>query len=130
MDALVKGFRERIHLELPVVGIERDPAAVHLTTADGIVRSFDAVILACHSDQALQLLAAASPGEREILGSIRYQPNEVVLHTDAAGHLVRRAAPRHAEPDGRDRPRAGTRTLELRASGLRCSGDARAGTRR
>jgi uncharacterized protein len=40
------------------------------------------VFFACHSDQALALLADASPGERAVLGAIPYQENEVVLHTD------------------------------------------------
>ncbi len=44
---------------------------------------FDEVVLACHSDQALALLADASESERAILGAIPYQSNDVVLHTDA-----------------------------------------------
>ncbi len=43
---------------------------------------FDHVIVAAHSDQALRMLADASDREHEILGSIPYQPNEAVLHTD------------------------------------------------
>jgi predicted NAD/FAD-binding protein len=50
---------------------------------------FDQVVLACHSDQALALVAEPTPLEREILGAIRYQANETVLHTDA------RLLPRH-----------------------------------
>jgi predicted NAD/FAD-binding protein len=45
---------------------------------------FDAVVLACHSDQALALLADAHDDERALLGAIRYQPNQAVLHTDAS----------------------------------------------
>src|SRR6185295_12380081 len=45
---------------------------------------FDAVVLACHSDQSLALLADASPAEARALRRVRYQPNRVVLHTDAA----------------------------------------------
>jgi predicted NAD/FAD-binding protein len=44
---------------------------------------FDQVVLACHSDQALRLLDDASDAEREVLGAIRYQANDTVLHTDA-----------------------------------------------
>ena len=40
-------------------------------------------MLACHSDQALALLADPSEAERGVLGAMRYQDNEVVLHTDA-----------------------------------------------
>ncbi len=47
------------------------------------------MVFACHSDQALKLLAAPSAAEREVLGAITYQHNDVVLHTDA------RLLPRH-----------------------------------
>lgn len=46
---------------------------------------FDAVILACHTDQALALLRAggqATTDEQAVLGAIRYQSNRAVLHTD------------------------------------------------
>jgi predicted NAD/FAD-binding protein len=39
-------------------------------------------VFATHSDQALTLLDQPSPAEREILGAIPYQSNDVVLHTD------------------------------------------------
>jgi predicted NAD/FAD-binding protein len=44
---------------------------------------YDEVVLACHSDQSLALLADATADERALLGAIRYQPNRAVLHTDA-----------------------------------------------
>ncbi len=45
---------------------------------------FDRVILACHSDQALDLLADATPAEKDILGAVAYQPNVATLHTDTS----------------------------------------------
>jgi len=42
------------------------------------------VILACHSDEALALLGDATPQERQILGDLPYQANEVLLHTDTS----------------------------------------------
>jgi len=54
-----------------------------LVTTDFGVTLFDQVVLACHSDEALQLLGAdATPDEAQVLGAIRYQPNRAVLHTD------------------------------------------------
>ena len=50
---------------------------------------FDEVIFACHSDQALALLADASEGEA-ILGAMPYQANDVWLHTDASCLPMRR----------------------------------------
>lgn len=46
--------------------------------------TFDAVIFACHSDQALHLLSDASDNESSILGAIRYQSNETILHSDTS----------------------------------------------
>jgi predicted NAD/FAD-binding protein len=40
-------------------------------------------VLACHSDQALALLADPTEVEHAVLGAMAYQRNAVVLHTDA-----------------------------------------------
>lgn len=69
-------------LNSPVRSIRRDARGATVTSDDGGER-FDQIVLACHSDQALTLLADAGERERTILGAIPYQPNEVVLHTDA-----------------------------------------------
>jgi uncharacterized protein len=72
--------------------IERLPDGVRIE-ADGCEsEEFDQVVIATHSDQALAMLADPSAAEREILGSIPYQPNEAVLHTDASLMPRRRAA--------------------------------------
>jgi len=69
-------------LNTPVLGLRRLDHGVLLQTAHGS-EQFDAVVLACHSDQALALLGEdASADERAVLGAIRYQPNLAVLHTD------------------------------------------------
>jgi predicted NAD/FAD-binding protein len=46
--------------------------------------AFDQVVLACHSDQSLRLLADADEEEKALLAAVRYQPNRALLHTDAA----------------------------------------------
>jgi predicted NAD/FAD-binding protein len=48
------------------------------------IEHFDHVVLACHSDQALALLADPSRNESATLGAIGYAPNRAVLHTDAS----------------------------------------------
>jgi predicted NAD/FAD-binding protein len=54
-----------------------------VSTRGGGVESFDHVIFACHSDQALRILGAdATNAEREILGAFPYTRNVAVLHTD------------------------------------------------
>lgn len=79
--ALTAPFADRIRTRTPVQAIVRDERGVSVVT-DGASERFDAVVLACHSDQALRLLESPSAHERQILGAIRYQPNDVVLHTD------------------------------------------------
>ncbi|MDN3557189.1 NAD(P)/FAD-dependent oxidoreductase [Halomonas maura] len=81
IPALTAPYAERIRLASPVRGIRRDADGVRLRSAAGEER-FDQVVLACHADQALAMLEDASPDEREILGAMPYQDNEVVLHTD------------------------------------------------
>ncbi|WP_322980885.1 NAD(P)/FAD-dependent oxidoreductase [Pseudomonas sp. C11] len=78
---LTASFAERIRLNCPVLRVERDAEGVTLHSAAGSER-FDKVVFACHSDQALALLAEPTPLEREILGALPYANNDVVLHTD------------------------------------------------
>jgi predicted NAD/FAD-binding protein len=58
------------------------PAAGRVVRTRPVGPKFSTPIPACHSDQALALLTDASPLEREVLGAIRYQTNDAVLHTD------------------------------------------------
>jgi uncharacterized protein len=71
----------RLHLATPVAKVRRDGGRVELLTAGGPA-VFDHVVLAVHSDQALDLLADPTEEEQVTLGSIRYQKNRATLHTD------------------------------------------------
>ena len=73
----------RTHLQTPVKRIERNGSEARVFTASGS-EDFDGVVLACHADQALSLLAQPSPQEQALLGAIRYHPNKAVLHTDTS----------------------------------------------
>ncbi len=81
-ERLTAPYRDRIRTNLAVAGIRRRADHVEVKPVSGEAERFDEVILACHSDQALALLTDPSPAEREILGAIRYQENDAVLHTD------------------------------------------------
>ena len=84
VEPLTAPFREHIHLNTPVMRIVRDEQGVTVQTGTGNASRFDAVVLACHSDQALAMLDKPTHVEREILGAIPYQENETILHTDAS----------------------------------------------
>ncbi len=84
VEALCAPLGDRLRLATPVVAVRRTPDGVLITPRGGEPERFDAVVLACHSDQALAMLGEDATGdERELLAAISYQPNEAVLHTDA-----------------------------------------------
>ena len=83
VDAITKGYRQAIRLDTAVNSISRsDTGVIVKTSVDE--ESFDDVFIACHSDQALSLLANPKKLEREVLGAITYQENDAVLHTDTS----------------------------------------------
>lgn len=63
--------------------VERHDDHVRVFTARDDSRH-DLVIFACHADQAIALLGALTPEEQAVLPAFRYQPNSMVLHTDAS----------------------------------------------
>lgn len=77
-------WRDLIQAGVGAARIERSDAGPTVLTTDGRRIRFDAVIVATHADDALRLLASPTDGEREILGSFRYQHNLATVHTDAS----------------------------------------------
>jgi uncharacterized protein len=75
-----------IHLQLnaAVTRVARAADGVSVSMRSGESRRFDAVVFACHSDQALALLAEPSTHEHAVLSGVRYSPNDVYLHRDLA----------------------------------------------
>ena len=94
----VRRIRDRltdVRADEPVLSLHRlgldGAVGIALTTRRG-TEHFDQVVLACHSDQALALLADAHEDERAILSAIPYQSNRAWLHTDERLMPRRRAA--------------------------------------
>ncbi len=83
VDALITRFPGKVELATPVKSVVRLKDGVRIVTAAGSDR-FDHVVLACHSNEALDLLERPSLQEEEVLGALRYQENNAVLHTDAS----------------------------------------------
>ena len=92
VNRLVAGHRHRIRLNAPVERIRRHPGYIEVKAQGTEAERFDRVFMACHSDQALALLADPTPREQEVLGAIRFQQNEAVLHTDHTLMPARRLA--------------------------------------
>jgi predicted NAD/FAD-binding protein len=78
MDRLGNALR----LSTPVIRLSTETNKVKIWTAHGSPEEFDAVILSCHADQAMQLLSDATANERSILGAFTFRDNEAVLHRD------------------------------------------------
>jgi predicted NAD/FAD-binding protein len=83
VDAALAGVRSagRLRLGAPVEALTPADGGVDLTCR-GTTERFDHVVVATHSDQALAMLSDPTVDEKEILGSILYQRNDVTLHTD------------------------------------------------
>jgi predicted NAD/FAD-binding protein len=82
VEKITNPFKHQIKLNTPITTVKRQNSSVLIKSQFGEEESFDFIFIACHSDQALQLLSDVSPIEKEILGAIPYQENTVVLHHD------------------------------------------------
>lgn len=74
-----------------VEAVKRTPGSAIVSAKGCEAESFDQVIMACHSDDALRLLTDASVDERTALSNLRYQDNHMVLHRDVDQMPKRRA---------------------------------------
>ncbi len=92
VDKVLEPLQDRLRLASPIEKITRREAGVEVLAAGAAPETFDHVIVAAHSDQALELLSDPTDAEREILGAIAYQPNVATLHTDRRMLPRRRAA--------------------------------------
>lgn len=83
--ALLAKLKMPVQLNSRVLKVERNieqpenGVTLHLSDRSA---HFDRVVFACHADQALAMLAVPSSTEIDILGALKFQENETVLHTD------------------------------------------------
>ncbi len=89
---MAERFRERIRLKTAVERVRRSANDVVVIPRNGSSESFDHVVLACHSDQALRMLADSTSTERDLLSEFPYGRNIAVLHTDPSVLPTRRRA--------------------------------------
>lgn len=89
---LTSDFEDKIQLNATIEFVRRFEDRVELHFADGEVKTFDEVVFACHSDQALALIEETTELEQAVLGQMPYVMNDVVLHTDISMLPKRRLA--------------------------------------
>ena len=81
IDAMLNQFDGVVNTSTPVREIKRYATGVKVR-ADGEWNDFDKVIIATHSNQALSMLLDPSESELKVLSGIKYQRNEMQLHSD------------------------------------------------
>lgn len=74
---------QHVRIGRAVANVLRDDNGVAVQDSSRAWLRYDAIVIATHADQALELLADASPSEKEILGAFRYSRSETILHTDS-----------------------------------------------
>ena len=79
VNKMIASFAKNIRLGHKVSSVERLNDRV--TVAGD---SYDHVVFACHSDQAIEALSDPSVYEKDILSKISYQKNEIIMHTDTS----------------------------------------------
>ena len=87
----LRGHGVAIQTNTAVESVRRDSEGVTVHTKAHPEQRFDQVIFACHSDQALRLIAQPTPQEQSALSSIRFQDNQMFLHRDTAQMPKRKA---------------------------------------
>lgn len=92
LQPLTRALARKTEIRPGAAQVRRAAKGVEIRDTDGHVERFDQVIFACHSDQALALLADADAEEQAFLGAIRYAPNRAYLHRDQSLMPSRRAA--------------------------------------
>jgi hypothetical protein len=82
VEKMTSAFRDRLRLGCAVTSVQRTPHGVVVNDSHGRNDTYDHVVIAAHSDQALAMLSDADDRERAVLGAIGYAPNTVYLHRD------------------------------------------------
>lgn len=82
VSALARAFGDRIVCNARIRTVIRDEDRIRIVFSDGGQATFDKVIFACNPDQALELLEAPTPLERELLSAWRYKEGRLVVHRD------------------------------------------------
>jgi len=92
VDRAAGALAGRVRLNSAVARVHAFGDHVAVTTRSGATDVFDEVILACHSDEALELVERDYQEQAFFLRSVRYRPNTIYLHRDSALMPARRAA--------------------------------------
>jgi predicted NAD/FAD-binding protein/DUF1365 family protein len=88
--AAVAAHIQSVRTGTKVTSVRDGACGVEVTDGNGGVHTFDAVVIACHPEQALTMLESPTTDQREVLSALPYSANTALLHTDTS--LLPRAA--------------------------------------
>ncbi|MDC0542673.1 FAD-dependent oxidoreductase [Methylophilaceae bacterium] len=80
---LTSSFKSKIRLNSKIKNVIRYKNYVVIED-NGRKEKYDYVFFACHSDDALEILQKPTSDEVEILKTLPYQKNDIILHTDSS----------------------------------------------
>ena len=80
---LTSSFKSKIRLNSKIKNVIRYKNYVVIED-NGRKERYDYVFFACHSDDALEILQKPTSDEVEILKTLPYQKNDIILHTDSS----------------------------------------------
>ena len=83
VERIAAGLHE-VRLGTPVLALREEADGVEIHDRRGGRDRFDTAVVATHPHQALSLLAAPTPSQREVLGALPYSEKTALLHTDAS----------------------------------------------
>lgn len=92
VQKIVDALGENLRLNQHIHKIHRHNGKVILEDLHGRRETFDHVVLACHADQSLEMLAEPTVDEQQLLRHFPYQRNRAILHNDPALMPKRKAA--------------------------------------
>lgn len=81
--AMTESFRDSLQVGARVVSVaQTTDGRIAVRRQNGVVQEFDQCILACHGDQAFEILDSAFAAERNLLEHFKYQANSILVHKD------------------------------------------------
>ena len=80
---LTAGFLDKIKCNCGVAHLKTEGNRVIITDERSEIDVFDHVIFACHADEAIAIMDNPEPYQ-SIIGSFRYQKNDIIVHKDTS----------------------------------------------
>ncbi|MCH2148537.1 MAG: FAD-dependent oxidoreductase [Phycisphaerales bacterium] len=82
VESMLAASRFTLHCDHAVQRVTRASSGAKVQCAGRDPMHFDHVVLACHADQAIELVEGADETELQLLSQFPYTANDVVLHRD------------------------------------------------